>query len=111
MRQYHMLQLQVLLDRGADPNAQTTYNSTPLLLAVKHSHTEATRMLLAAGASYEYVDDHKRTLLMLAAADGQRDIMQQLLDKVCGNIAQTLPLRSKFMDDGISQPEGRTKPL
>ena len=66
---------ELLLEKGARPNSETLHHSTPLQLAVKHSHTDVAEVLVAAKADCRVVDEKGITLLMWAAHTGNIDIM------------------------------------
>jgi ankyrin repeat protein len=78
--------MQVLLDRGANPNARGNDNSTPLhhsswweTEGYEHSHhqgtVEGTRLLLEHGAIIDTEDDEGRTPLQLALEHEREDIV------------------------------------
>ncbi|KAF5834183.1 ankyrin repeat-containing domain protein [Dunaliella salina] len=75
----------LLLERGADPNAVSLFDSTPILMSVKSSHAGVTRVLLENGAKLRCSEDERdrkgRTLLMWAANTGNSTIMQMLLER------------------------------
>jgi ankyrin repeat protein len=51
----HLIIIASILSGGADPNIQTVYGDTPLIVAVRHELEEAVELLVAAGA-----DIHKK---------------------------------------------------
>ncbi len=72
--------VKALLDRHADPNAATSTDVTPLMLAARNGHNEIAAMLLAKGAK----PDAKAavgagTALLDACAIGDADIVKALL--------------------------------
>lgn len=52
-----------LLAKGADPNAMTSYDGTPLHAAATYGHPDLVKKLLAAGADPTLKDAHGRTAL------------------------------------------------
>jgi len=106
-RRGHISLVRLLLSHGADPNAAASYEATPLSEAIGNGHSEIELILLSAGAiplpddvveSLREIasiragnitaentdvterDDKGRTLLHLAAADGNIDLIRRLLD-------------------------------
>jgi hypothetical protein len=69
-----------LLEKGADPNAQTAYGTRLLHIAAKKSETEMTQLLVAKGADVNGRDRNGMTALMAAASAGQAQNEQVLLD-------------------------------
>ena len=59
---------QVLIEHGADVNAQGFYKSTPLHLASSGGHVEITRALIERGAGVNAQDDYKSTPLHRASS-------------------------------------------
>jgi hypothetical protein len=77
----HQEIVQILLDAGADVNAQSLYfGSTPLWIAAGEGHLEIVRTLLDAGADVNAQNDGGTTALSNAASEAQRDIVRMLLD-------------------------------
>lgn len=102
--------IRTLLDSGADPNDARGDGLTPLHLASLNGHTEAARILLAAGAD---VGPESRigayTPLHLAARGGHPDVVELLLasgadpDALTTNSGVTpLHLAAGALDDGVS---------
>ncbi|MDR3285679.1 MAG: ankyrin repeat domain-containing protein [Holosporales bacterium] len=61
--------IKVLINAGADVNAENTYTRTPLCVAADYGRTEAIKVLLAAGASKEAKDNFGRTPRDLAPSE------------------------------------------
>ena len=59
-------------------NAVDKDNNTPLLLAVRNSHTDIVTLLLNSGASTEAMDKDNNTPLLAAARSGHTDIVTLL---------------------------------
>jgi ankyrin repeat protein len=72
-----------LLLKGADVNAKTRYNQTPLMLAAMQGHVEVVKTLLEAGADLNVTDTfYKSVTALSAAADrGHTEIVKLLLEK------------------------------
>jgi len=60
-----------LLEKGADPNAQTVYGTRPLLIAAKKRNQELIKLLIEKGAQVDGRDRSGLTALMAAASAGQ----------------------------------------
>jgi ankyrin repeat protein len=60
-----------LLGKGADPNAQTSCGTRPLLIAAKRGNTEIIRILIENGAQVDGRDKNGLTPLMSAASAGR----------------------------------------
>lgn len=71
--------LKALLSAGVSSDAHAAGERTPLLAALRGTHSDAAQMLLAAGASPDGTDAQGRTPLMLACAGGQSALVQTLL--------------------------------
>lgn len=72
--------LKALLAKHVNPNARLLDKSTVLEWAVDREDEEGVRMLLAAGASANIVDDQGSTPLLVACELGNDAIIKQLLD-------------------------------
>lgn len=72
-----------LLAKGADVNAKTRYNQTPLMFAAQQGHIEIVKTLLEAGADLNVTDTfYKSVTALSAAADkGHVEIVKLLLEK------------------------------
>ena len=75
----HRETLELLLERGADPQRAAHTGATPLSAAVSMRQGEIVERLLAAGAALEQRLPGEVTVLMLAAALGLPDICARLL--------------------------------
>lgn len=76
--------LRVLLDAGADPNAQGHgihyLGTTPLMAAGRFGHVPAMELLIARGATVDEGDDLGWTPLIVAAGARDPEVVRVLLD-------------------------------
>jgi hypothetical protein len=81
-----------LLARGADVNAKTRYNQTPLMFAAEKGHLEVVRNLIEAGADVNVTDTFYKffTALYGAASKGHADVVKLLLEKGARSKEQAL---------------------
>ena len=70
--------LRLLLEHGADINAQTLQGSTPLLLAAMYRAPGVVRLLLEHGADVEVKNNSGQTVLQVAANKGLGEIVKLL---------------------------------
>ena len=77
----HVAALRVLLDAGADQDAQDDRGATPLVRAVKAGSSAGVDLLLARGADPNKADKAGWGPVMWAAVAVQKDILVLLLDK------------------------------
>jgi len=68
-----------LLGKGADPNAQTSCGTRPLLIAAKKGNTEIIRILIENGAQVDGRDKNGLTALMSAASAGKARNVEVLI--------------------------------
>ena len=93
----------LLLTHGADVNAKTGDNNTPLIWAAEKGYTEMVKALLEKGAEMDHQNNEDNTALMLAAREGHKDIVELLLKKGAdpnipsrnGNTAATIAARNR----------------
>jgi len=76
-RHGHRDTLRLILDQGADPN-WTESMSTPLIYAVQSEDLGVVQLLLDRGADPTPADSNKKTALMYALEDNNRDIADAL---------------------------------
>ena len=75
----HTATAKLLLDRGADVQAQTTDTRwTALMLAASRGHADTVRLLLEHGAGVHAKTKDGRTALMLAVGSNHTAVMQLL---------------------------------
>jgi hypothetical protein len=81
-----------LLAKGADVNAKTRYNQTPLMFAAEKGHLEIVRILIDAGADINATDNFYEafTPLSASAAKGHADVVKLLLEKGARSKEQAL---------------------
>jgi ankyrin repeat protein len=77
-RQADMVQL--LLEHGADRNAQDDLNCTPLFLSSEDGHVEAVLIFLKQGADTETCDHQHQSPLSKASFAGHLEVCQVLLE-------------------------------
>jgi ankyrin repeat protein len=75
----HPLLVQLLLDAGARPDAETSEGTTPLMLAVRRGDEDVVRLLLRAGADPLRQNARHASALSLARMQG-RQFLTQLLE-------------------------------
>jgi ankyrin repeat protein len=73
--------VQLLLDKGADPNFKNDKSWTPLSRAIVNGHETIVQLLLDKGADPDFKDDDGWTPLSFAIASGYGAIVQQLVGK------------------------------
>ncbi|AVP87644.1 hypothetical protein phytr_7040 [Candidatus Phycorickettsia trachydisci] len=71
----------ILIESGADVNAESDYWQRPLHLAVKNGQLDIVRLLLDRGADINASSIHVGTPLQLAAKKGQEEMVRLLLDR------------------------------
>jgi hypothetical protein len=71
----------LLLERGADINAEGGYNETALYTAASRGHIEIVRLLLERGADINALCGNNETALHAAASKGHIEIVRLLLEQ------------------------------
>lgn len=75
-------QVKALIQEGADVNYELfDTNTTPLMAAARKGHLEVAKILLAAGAKINTVDDGVGTALYWAAFEGELEMVKFLLSQ------------------------------
>ena len=77
----HKEVVQLLLERGAEPNIANSCGDTPLLKAAYRGHNDVVQLLLDEGADPNKVNTEGATPLLWAAAHGKKDVVRLLLDR------------------------------
>ncbi|XP_054773946.2 ankyrin repeat domain-containing protein 17-like isoform X1 [Lytechinus pictus] len=80
----HVDIVKLLLEYGADANAQSSAGNTPLMYACNGGHEEIVKILLDQGANIEDHNENGHTPLMEAASSGHVNIAKILLEKGAG---------------------------
>ena len=70
--------IRFLVLRGADKNALAPNSDTPLLLAVRNNKTDAAKALIDEHADLSYRDQNGLSVLALAKAKGEQEIVELL---------------------------------
>ena len=75
--------VELLLERGADPDETDINGRTPLWVAANSGKTDVVQMLLDGGADPNKTDNHGKTPLWMAATwdNGHKDVVKLLLDR------------------------------
>ena len=79
-RKGHIGVIRVLLDNGADADAQDNYQSTPLHMASAGGHVEAVRLLLEREANATLTDDRDAEAIDLAYQGGHSKVARVFLE-------------------------------
>ncbi len=78
----HPLLVQLLLDAGARPDAETPEGTTPLMLAVRRGDEDVVRLLLRAGADPLRQNARHASALSLARMHGKRGLTRLLETRI-----------------------------
>lgn len=73
-----LLAVILLLDHGAEVDAEDRHGRTPLLLT---SDTEIARLLLESGADFRHVDKNGGSVLHTAAFEGNKELVEMWIEK------------------------------
>jgi len=88
--------IMLLLEHGANVNAQDLYGYTPLHEAAKEGHTEVVQLLLKYGSNANVQKKDGWTALHLAAPRGYLQVVKVLLERGADPHAQTQDGRTPF---------------
>ena len=92
-----------LLMHGADPNARNSMGATPLQLTLLQQHNDIARQLLDANCSVKTYTEHLPSVVTLAAAMGEYDVLKRCVDSNqdldVPDHAQRTPLYYTFTGD------------
>lgn len=69
----------LLLKQGANPEARDESGATPLLIASRHNHIDAARVLIDAGANVNAKDRIEDSAYLYAGARGHNEILKMTL--------------------------------
>jgi ankyrin repeat protein len=70
--------MQLLLDKGANPNTRNSVGGTPLMWAAVYNNEEAAKLLLKRGADPSMKDNDGETAAAWAAKNEHQDLAQFL---------------------------------
>uniref|UniRef100_A0A0D3HWG4 Serine/threonine-protein kinase BSK1-like TPR repeats domain-containing protein n=1 Tax=Oryza barthii TaxID=65489 RepID=A0A0D3HWG4_9ORYZ len=88
--------VKLLVEAGADVNGNSTNGPTPLTEAVDDSLTDVVKFLVGAGADPNIPDEEGRIPIMVAAARGQRELVEILFPRT-----KPIPCLPDWNVDGI----------
>ena len=71
--------LNVLIQRGVNPNSPNNEGNTALMLAAIEGHDDATKALLNGRVNVDAKNPRGETALILAASNGKRDVVKALI--------------------------------
>jgi len=89
-----------LIQAKANPNARSTYGSTPLMFACHSKNVVLAEVLLEFGADPHPVDDHGKTAMSYAVALGMQDISSSEAQTMSVSIVVSLHMHGANPDDG-----------
>jgi ankyrin repeat protein len=72
----------LLIDNGAQVNAETTYKTTALMAACRNRHPDVVKVLLAANADQTIKDENGETALDHAKRAGDQESISLLQNAV-----------------------------
>ena len=70
--------VQLLLDRGAEPNTADQQEFTPLYGAAQEGHNDVVQLLLDRGADPNMANQTGDTPLLVAASEGHHGVVQSI---------------------------------
>ncbi|MEQ1604449.1 MAG: DM9 repeat-containing protein [Pyrinomonadaceae bacterium] len=71
--------LNLLIQRGVNPNSPNNEGNTALMLAAIEGHDDVTKALLTARVNIDAKNPQGETALILAASNGKRDVVKALI--------------------------------
>jgi len=77
----HTAVAELLLENGADANAQDKEHWTPLMLAAGKGHVETVKLLLDRGATINFQGAHGNTAFMQAVNQGKTGVVEFLIQR------------------------------
>ena len=95
--------IQIMIEKGADPNTKSLPSSkkpgvTPLHIATEHGNNDMVSRLVTMGADVESADANGNTVLHIAAKNGNDKMMELLLDMGANVKAKNLANETPFDD-------------
>ena len=81
----HTNTVELLLDRGADPNSKTRYGTLSLTVAARNGYKNVVKLLLEKGVDPETVDFWEETPLNQAERNGHMTIAKMIKEKIIDN--------------------------
>ena len=80
-RSGHQAVVELLLNRGADPNLAVPGDGNPLIMAAREGHTQIVQLLLDRGANIDQVVPDDENALIQASAEGHLEVVKLLVGK------------------------------
>jgi len=80
VQKYNPIIVQILLDKGANPDIQDHFGDTPLIWAAIEYYPDITQMLLNKSANLDIQDNSGCTALILAVKQAHDEVAEMLLD-------------------------------
>ena len=77
-RENNVEMVKALLNKGANANAVTDENNTPLMVAARYGYTEVVRALVEKGADINVQNNAGKTALTIAEGQDHADIVRIL---------------------------------
>ena len=96
-----------MIAAGANKETKTEdeAKTTPLLIAAYKGHTEIVKVLIAAGANIEAIDDEGYTPLEVAARNGHVEVVKLLLEKGAKVDFDNIELSNMFLEENFDIEE------
>lgn len=92
-RKGDLAQVKALVEKGANIEAKTRYDTTPLFFAARNGHLEVVQYLISKGANVNVTDTfYKMSTLMAAADKGGVEVVKALVAAGAKGIERLLPM-------------------